>query len=68
MYYFIGIKEPGMSALASVFYDLGYEVIGSDNKEILENEELLPLRGVGLSKALNADVKPGAHFYGLMEI
>ena len=41
MYYFIGIKEPGMSALASVFYDLGYEVIGSDNKEILENEELL---------------------------
>ena len=30
MYYFIGIKEPGMSALACVLYDLGYEVCGSD--------------------------------------
>ena len=30
MYYFIGIKGAGMSALACVLYDLGYEVCGSD--------------------------------------
>ena len=30
MYYFIGIKGAGMSSLASIMYDLGYEVMGSD--------------------------------------
>lgn len=30
MYYFIGIKGTGMSALASLLHDLGYEVKGSD--------------------------------------
>ena len=30
MYYFIGIKGSGMSALAAILFDLGYEVEGSD--------------------------------------
>ena len=30
MIYFIGIKGTGMAALATMLYDLGYEVMGSD--------------------------------------
>ena len=33
MYFFIGIKGTGMSALAKVLQDLGYEVLGSDVRE-----------------------------------
>ena len=35
MYYFIGIKGSGMSALAAVLNDLGYEVKGTKTKEII---------------------------------
>ena len=30
VYYFVGIKGTGMSALALILHDLGYEVQGSD--------------------------------------
>ena len=33
MYYFVGIKGSGMSALACILFDLGYEVMGSDALE-----------------------------------
>lgn len=29
-YHFVGIKGAGMSSLAQIIYDLGYEVQGSD--------------------------------------
>ncbi len=39
MYYFIGIKGSGMSALASILFDLGYEVMGSDVESHFFTEE-----------------------------
>jgi len=33
IYYFIGIKGTGMSALASIMHDLGYKVMGSDKED-----------------------------------
>ncbi|WP_368275667.1 Mur ligase domain-containing protein, partial [Coprobacillus cateniformis] len=30
MYYFIGIKGSGMASLATILYDLGHKVAGSD--------------------------------------
>ena len=43
MYYFIGIKGSGMASLATILFDLGYEVAGSDIdkyicKQIIEQE------------------------------
>lgn len=41
MYYFIGIKGSGMASLATILFDLGYEVAGSDiDKYIFIEEEL----------------------------
>lgn len=39
MYYLIGIKGTGMSALAGILKDLGYEVKGSDNDNHYFTEE-----------------------------
>lgn len=42
MYYFIGIKGTGMASLATMLYDLGYEVCGSDlEKHFFTENELL---------------------------
>jgi len=46
IYYFIGIKGSGMSALACVLYDLGYEVTGSDKTEHFFTEEELLKRNI----------------------
>lgn len=46
MYYFIGIKGSGMSALASILFDLGYEVCGSDYDKHFFTEEGLIERGI----------------------
>ncbi len=41
MIYFIGIKGTGMAALATMLYDLGYEVMGSDiEKHFFTQDEL----------------------------
>ena len=58
MYYFIGIKGTGMSALASILHDLGYEVKGSDvekhfftEKGLIErNIEILPYNEDNIKK------------------
>lgn len=58
MYYFIGIKGTGMSALAQVLHDLGYEVKGSDverhfftEKGLIErNIEILPYNEDNITK------------------
>lgn len=39
--YFVGIKGTGMSALALVYKNLGYEVVGSDVKEYFFTQESL---------------------------
>lgn len=46
MYYFIGIKAAGMSALASALCDLGYEVMGSDTTDYVFTEENLKKRNI----------------------
>ncbi|MBR3362358.1 MAG: UDP-N-acetylmuramate--L-alanine ligase [Bacilli bacterium] len=46
MYYLIGIKGSGMSALAAILFDLGYEVKGSDIKKHFFTEEGLIKRGI----------------------
>ena len=49
MYHFIGIKEAGMSALAIMLKDLGYEVSGSDSDEHFFAEDKLIEKGIKLS-------------------
>ena len=46
MYYFIGIKGSGMSALAAILFDLGYEVKGSDIDKHFFTETGLIERGI----------------------
>ena len=46
MYYLIGIKGSGMSALAAILFDLGYEVKGSDIEKHFFTEEGLIKRGI----------------------
>ena len=41
MYHFIGIKGAGMSSLAVIMKNLGYEVKGSDLDKHFFNEEAL---------------------------
>ncbi len=45
-YYFIGIKGSGMSSLATILYDLGHEVRGSDVDEEIFTEHKLKERGI----------------------
>ena len=46
MYYFIGIKGTGMAALATMLYDLGNEVSGSDLKKHFFTEDELVKRNI----------------------
>ncbi len=46
MYYFIGIKGSGMSALAGFLHDLGYQVMGSDIDKECFTETGLKQRGI----------------------
>ena len=46
MYYFIGIKGTGMSALAQIFHDLDYEVCGSDKEDHFFTEQALIDKGI----------------------
>ena len=51
-YHFIGIKGSGMSALAQIMHELGYEVQGSDVSHHLFTEDLLREKNI---KILNFD-------------
>ena len=46
IYYFIGIKGSGMSSLAQIMYDLGYNIEGSDKKDHFFTEVPLIERGI----------------------
>ena len=47
-YYLVGIKGAGMSALASVLYDIGHSVTGSDIKDMLFTQVELEAKGIVL--------------------
>ncbi len=58
MYYFIGIKGTGMSSLACILKDLGYEVKGSDVERQFFTEKGLREKGIEIL-TYNADnIKP----------
>ena len=59
MYYFIGIKGSGMSALASILYDLGYEVKGSDVENHFFTEEGLIERDIEILPYNKDNIKEG---------
>ena len=46
MYHFIGIKGAGMSSLAQMLFDLGYDIQGSDKEEHYFTEDALIERGI----------------------
>lgn len=46
MYYFVGIKGAGMSSLAAIMYDLGYNVSGSDVDKHFFTEKSLDDRNI----------------------
>lgn len=48
MYHFIGIKGSGMSSLAQIMFDLGYEVQGSDKEDHFFTEKALVEKGIKL--------------------
>lgn len=57
-YYLIGIKGAGMSALALILCDLGYEVVGyDDDKEKQFTEEKLEERGIRVYTSDNDEIE-----------
>lgn len=59
MYYFIGIKGSGMSALAICLNDLGYEVLGSDSENHFFTEEGLNERNIKILPYNKDNIKEG---------
>ena len=59
MYHFIGIKGTGMSALAQIMCDLGYEVQGSDKTDAFFTEEVLKEKGIKILPFDENNIKPG---------
>ena len=59
LYYFIGIKGSGMSALACVMHDLGYNVMGSDKKEHFFTQESLDKKGIKILEFNENNIKEG---------
>ena len=59
MYYFIGIKGTGMAALASMLYDIGEEVSGSDLEKHFFTEDELVKRGIKILPFDKDNIKDG---------
>lgn len=59
MYFFVGIKGAGMSALASIMYDLGYEVMGSDVDKHFFTEKSLIDRNIKFFPYSEDNIKEG---------
>lgn len=57
MIYFIGIKGTGMAALATMLYDLGYEVSGSDIEKHFFTQDELEKRGITILPFDPANIK-----------
>lgn len=61
MYYFIGIKGSGMASLATILYDLGYEVKGSDISKYIFIEDELRNRNIEILDFDANNIKDGYH-------
>lgn len=59
MYYFIGIKGSGMASLATILYDLGYEVKGSDIPKYIFIEDELRKRDIEILDFDASNIKDG---------
>ena len=59
IYYFIGIKGSGMSALAQVMFDLGYNVMGSDKPDHFFTQDELDRKGIKLLTFNKDNIKEG---------
>ena len=57
IYYFVGIKGTGMSALAQVLFDLGYEVEGSDKPDHFFTEIELIKKGIKINEFNKDNIK-----------
>ncbi len=61
MYYFIGIKGSGMASLATILFDLGHSVAGSDIDKYIFIEEELRRRGIPIYSFDKNNIKDGYH-------
>ena len=59
IYYFIGIKGSGMSALASIMHDLGYKVMGSDKPDHFFTQVGLEQRNIKMLEFNKKNLKKG---------
>ena len=59
IYYFIGIKGSGMSALACVMNDLGYNVMGSDKPDHFFTQDSLDEKGIKIVEFNPDNLKEG---------
>ena len=59
IYYFIGIKGSGMSALACVMSDLGYTVMGSDKPDHFFTQDSLDEKGIKIFDFNPDNIKEG---------
>ena len=59
MYYFIGIKGSGMASLATILYDLGHEVKGSDISKYIFIEDELRIRNIEILDFNKDNIKDG---------
>lgn len=59
MYHFIGIKGSGMSALAQILHNLGYDVQGSDKEEHFFTEQGLNELGIKILPFDENNIKEG---------
>ena len=61
MYYFIGIKGSGMAPLATILYELGHEVSGSDIDKYIFIEDELRKRNIPIYSFNKDNIKDGYH-------
>lgn len=59
MYHFVGIKGTGMSSLAQILNELGYEVNGSDVEKHFFTEEGLIARNIEITTYSSENIKEG---------
>ena len=56
-YFFVGIKGTGMSALAQILKELGYEVVGSDKPDHFFTEQALLEKGIKIYEFNKDNIK-----------
>jgi UDP-N-acetylmuramate--alanine ligase len=59
VYHFVGIKGSGMSALAQILHDMGYEVQGSDVEKYFFTQKALEDSGIKILPFQRENVHPG---------